>query len=75
MLLSNNLILLNDYEQRRIKSIAIKYKSAKASDQEKALFETWYLQYQEEGPSNYTVDEILEDLDLVWTALEGKFNK
>lgn len=61
--------------KEELKALLLKYKSGQATDQEKALFESWYVQYQEEGPSNYTVDEILEDLDLVWTALEEKFNK
>lgn len=60
-------------DKEELKALIIKYRSGQATDQEKAIFESWYLKYQEEETSSYAVEELLEDLNLVWRALEQKF--
>lgn len=48
------------------------FRLGKATEEERALLETWYLTYREEGAENPDMAERLAAVDLVWTKLENE---
>lgn len=48
------------------------FRLGKATEEEKALLEIWYLTYREEGAGNPDMAERLAAVDLVWTKLENE---
>lgn len=59
-------------DEQSIKVLLDKYKAGIATEEELALLESWYLSYEEQGPSELSMDERLKAVDRVWTNLEGR---
>jgi transmembrane sensor len=55
-----------------IRVILENFRLGKATEEEKALLETWYLTYREEGAENPNMAERLAAVDMVWTKLENE---
>ena len=56
-------------DEQQLKELLYRYKNNTASEQEKALIESWYLQHQEEELTAYTLEERLQDAGAVWANL------
>lgn len=52
-------------DEQAIKALLDKYKEGKATEEELALLESWYLHYEAEGPSELSMDKRLEAIDSV----------
>ncbi|WP_256009404.1 FecR family protein [Desertivirga xinjiangensis] len=61
---------LNDQE---IKRILENYRLGTATDEEKALLESWYLTYTEEGTDDPELAERFAAVDNVWMKLENEY--
>ncbi|QNK64802.1 FecR family protein [Pedobacter sp. PAMC26386] len=57
-------------QEKEINEIIHKYKNGIASEEEKALLESWYLQYQEPGEFKYELQDRLEDAEELWECLQ-----
>ncbi|HWV64305.1 FecR family protein [Chitinophaga sp.] len=57
-------------EEQALKDLLDRIRNGTATDAERALLENWYLQYQEESPAEYSLDERLEDAEAVWAKLQ-----
>ncbi|MBD1362677.1 FecR family protein [Mucilaginibacter sp. ZT4R22] len=58
--------------EQEIRVMLEHFRLGKATDEEIALLETWYLTYQEEGAENPGMAERLAAVDLVWAKLENE---
>src|ERR1700743_26145 len=56
-------------DKQQLKELLYRYKNNTASEQEKALIESYYLQHQEEELTAYTLEERLQDAGSVWASL------
>lgn len=59
-------------DEQAIKALLEKYKAGAASEEEQAILESWYLNYEEEGPSALSMEKRLAAVDEVWQKLEGQ---
>ena len=57
-------------QEQELKDLLARIHSGTATDEEKALLESWYLQYQEQQPAEYSLEERLEDAAAVWAKLQ-----
>lgn len=55
--------------EQELKELLYRYKNNTATEQEKALIESWYLQHREADVTDYTLEERLEDAEAVWAGL------
>ncbi|SFE35201.1 FecR family protein [Chitinophaga sp. CF118] len=58
-------------DEQAIKVLLDKYKEGRATEEELALLESWYLSYEEQGPSELSMNDRLKAVDKVWLKLEG----
>ena len=54
---------------QQIISLINKYNTGNASDNEKALIEAWYLQFEQKSVPQLSIDERQRDLDNIWKKL------
>lgn len=59
-------------QEKEIKTILDNYKNGVASEAEKALLESWYLNYQEPEINDFELEERAKDLDLVLARLNNE---
>jgi transmembrane sensor len=59
-------------DEKEIKELLDKYKEGTATEEERALLESWYLTYEEQGPADLSMDERVKAVDKVWAKLEGR---
>jgi len=59
-------------DEQQLKELLYRYKNNTASEQEKALIESWYLQHHEENLPEYDLEERLHDAESVWASLHHK---
>ncbi|ACU58853.1 FecR family protein [Chitinophaga pinensis] len=59
-------------DEQAIKALLEKYKAGAASEEELALLESWYSDYEEEGPSTLSMEKRLAAVDEVWQKLGGQ---
>jgi transmembrane sensor len=57
-------------QKHELEELLSRYKAGLATDEEKALLETWYTKHQEAGPLEYSLTEIQEDAGQVWMGLQ-----
>ena len=62
---------MNNMQEKELKEVIERYRSGIATEEEKALVESWYLQYQEESEQEYILEERLADAGSIWQALES----
>lgn len=62
-------------EEEEIKNILERYKEGRASEEESALLENWYLTYQEPGDDELDIETRSKDLDAVLTNLQKGYQK
>lgn len=62
-------------QEKEIKTILDNYKNGVASEAEKALLESWYLNYQEPETNDFELEERAKDLDLVLARLNNDHPK
>lgn len=62
-------------DEQQLKELLYRYKNGTASEHEKALIESWYLQHHEENLPEYTLEERLFDAQSVWTGLHQEKGK
>jgi len=55
--------------EQELKELLYRYKNNTATEQEKALIESWYLQHKEENLAEYTLEDRLKDAESVWARL------
>jgi transmembrane sensor len=60
-----------ELNKEEIRAMLENFRLGKATEEEKALLETWYLTYREEGTENPDMAERLAAVDMVWTKLEN----
>lgn len=57
-------------QKNELEELLSRYKAGLATDDEKALLETWYTKHQEAGTVEYSLTEIQEDAGQVWMGLQ-----
>ncbi|SFO52075.1 FecR family protein [Chitinophaga sp. YR627] len=57
-------------QEQELKDLLARIHNGTATDAERAFLETWYLQYQEQHPAEYSSAELVEDADAVWARLQ-----
>jgi transmembrane sensor len=60
-----------ELNKEEIRAMLENFRLGKVTEEEKALLETWYLTYREEGTENPDMAERLAAVDMVWTKLEN----
>jgi transmembrane sensor len=55
---------------QELKELLHRYKNNTATDEEKAIVESWYLQHREDDVTEYTLQQRLEDAESVWAELQ-----
>lgn len=63
---------MSELNEQDIKRILENYRLGKATDEERALLEEWYLTYTEEGAGNPDMPQRLAAVDNVWMKLENE---
>lgn len=58
-------------QENELKEIFSRYKAGIATDEEKALLESWYLKFNDYENSQYPLEDRLEDADSVWSELNS----
>jgi transmembrane sensor len=56
--------------EQELKDLLARINNGTATDEEKAFLESWYLQYQEKGNAEYSLEQRLEDADMIWAGLQ-----
>lgn len=57
-------------QEQELKNLLKRIHDGRATDEEKAFLESWYLQYQEKDGVEYSADERAEDANAVWAKLK-----
>lgn len=63
-------LLLERMKKEEIKQILDHYKNGTATEEQLALLESWYLQYEAEGPAELEIEERSQDLETVFFRLQ-----
>lgn len=61
-------------QEQELKDLLERFHNGTATEAEKALLENWYLQYREEDDAQYSLNERLEDADMIWAQLQPEAN-
>ncbi len=59
-------------QEKELQEIFSKYKAGIASEEEKAILESWYLKFNGQGGSDYSLGDRIDDADSVWAELQAK---
>jgi hypothetical protein len=59
-------------DEKEIKVLLDKYKEGTATEEERALLESWYLTYEEQGSADLSMETRVKAVDKVWAKLEGE---
>src|SRR4051812_37282967 len=62
-------------QKNELEELLNRYKAGLATDEEKALLETWYTKHQEGESLDYSLTELQEDADHIWGNLQSQVNK
>jgi transmembrane sensor len=57
-------------DENEVKDLLNRYRSGTATDDDKALLESWYLNFQESGPEELGMDERLHAVNAAWQHLD-----
>nr|WP_067058553.1 FecR domain-containing protein [Mucilaginibacter sp. L294] len=59
-------------DEHQLKELLRKYQAGEATDEEIAFIESWYIQYNQDQETPFSLDERLEDSDAVWEKLHAQ---